>query len=239
MYDSRELTRVRVSLLLVAAIGWACLLLQPGTPMHARTVTSLAASWAIMLIAMMSPALIWPVHHLRRRSFKHRRTRAVALFAAGYAAIWIALGAGLVAIELAVMWLAPHSYRPAVVALLVALVWQCSPIKQRCLNRCHAHPELAVFGAAADFQALRFGMTHALWCAGSCWALMLFAMLLPEGHLVAMAAATVLILGERLERPRAARWGVHGLGKTIRIVVAQAKIRVPPAVSPFRAQSQT
>ena len=237
MYDSRDLARVRASLLLVAAIAWCFLLLQPGTTMHARAVASLAAGWAIMLIAMMAPVLIWPVHHIRLRSLKHRRARAVALFTAGYAAIWIAFGGILVTIDLAVMRLAPHSYRAAVVALLVAAVWQCSPIKQRCLNRCHAHPELAVFGAAADFQALRFGMTHALWCAGSCWALMLFAMLLPEGHLVAMAAATVLILGERLERPRAARWGVHGLGKTIRIVVALVKIRLPPAVCTFLAQT--
>lgn len=239
MYDSHDLARVRVALLLVAAIAWGFLLLQPGTPMHARAVSSLAAGWAIMLVAMMAPVLIWPVHHIRLRSLKHRRARAVALFAAGYAAIWIALGGILVTIDLFVMRLAPHSYRAAVVALLVAAVWQCSPIKQRCLNRCHAHPELATFGAEADVQALRFGMTHGLWCAGSCWALMLFPMLWPGGHLVAMGAATILILGERLERPRSARWGVHGLGKAIRIVVAQAKIRLPTAVSPFRAQSQT
>ena len=71
-------------------------------------------------------------------------------------------------------------------------------------------------------------------CAGSCWALMLAPLLLPRGHVAAMALAAVLIVGERLEPPRPPRWRWRGLGKMSRIVAAQARIRLqaPPA-QPF------
>jgi predicted metal-binding membrane protein len=192
----------------------------------AMNPASLAAGWILMLIAMMSPVLILPICHIRLRSFTHRRTRSVLLFVMAYGAIWMALGGILLAIELAFNVFAPQSYLPALGIVLVALVWQFSPIKQRCLNRCHSHRELAAFGAAADFASLRFGISHGIWCAGSCWALMLFPMLLPQGHLVAMAIVTILIFGERLEQPGPPSWRCRGMGKAIRIVVAQARIRL-------------
>jgi predicted metal-binding membrane protein len=242
-----EFARVRNALLLLSALTWIVLLAEPGsTVAHCPVTTSgamrlpasyqallamnppgsLAAGWALMLVAMMSPVLIQPVRHIRISSFTHRRARSTVIFAAGYAAIWMAVGGVLLATELAVKLFAPQSYLPAAGMVLIALVWQFSPIKQRCLNRCHAHTELAAFGSAADFDALRFGMTHGIWCAGSCWALMLFPMLLPRGHVVAMAAVAVLIFSERLERPMPPCWRRRGLGKVKRIVIAQAHMRL-------------
>lgn len=248
-YDAREIARVRNPVLMMSAITWILLLAEPGgigLPAHCAATSaggmpltgsfrmllamnppaSLAAGWALMLLAMMPPVLIAPLCHIRLRSFTSRRARSMVLFLAGYAAIWMSLGGPLLGMELAVKLFAPQSYLPAAGVILIALVWQCSPIKQRCLNRCHAHRELAAFGAAADFDALRFGMTHGIWCAGSCWALMLFPMLLPGGHAGAMAFVTVLIFGERLERPMPPRWRRRGLGKVIRIGMAQARIRL-------------
>lgn len=177
-----------------------------------------------MLVAMMSPVLIPPVRHIRLRSFTHRRARSIVLFVTGYAAIWMALGGVLLGIELAVASFAPQSYLPAAATILVALVWQFSPIKQRCLNRCHAHRELAAFGAAADFDALRFGMTHGIWCAGSCWALMLFPMLLLRGHMVVMATVAVVIFSERVELPGPPCWRWRGPSRVVRIMRAQARM---------------
>ena len=252
-YDPREVAKVRTPVLIVSAVTWALLLAGPGgggtsthhAAGHAGAMPSsslhmhpaidppaaLAAGWVLMLVAMMSPVLIWPVSHIRLRSFAHRRARAITLFVAAYAATWIALGGMLVAVALTVMPTAPQSYLPAAGAAVIAFVWQCSPIKQRCLNRCHAYPELAAFGAAADIDALRFGTTHGIWCAGSCWALMLVPMLVPSGHLVAMAAAAVLVFSERLEGARPPGWRVRGLGKAMRIVVAQARMRFEAAAS--------
>jgi len=174
----------------------------------------------------MSPTLIAPVHHILKRSFKRRRARSVALFVVGYAAIWMASGGILILAMLMLNLLAPGSYLPAIGVGIVALVWQCSPIKQRCLNRGHNHSELAAFGVAADLDALRFGITHGFWCVGSCWALMLFPMLLWEWHFAAMAAVTFLIISERFEQPRPLSWRLRLRGKLMRILIAQTRIRL-------------
>ncbi|MGA7219352.1 MAG: DUF2182 domain-containing protein [Candidatus Sulfotelmatobacter sp.] len=247
IYDARELARVRNPVLFLSAITWLLLLIEPGRismfahcpaaksgtswPASSQMLLAmlfpaqLAAGWVLMLVAMMSPVLIQPIRHIRLRSFTHRRARSIMFFAAGYAAIWMLLGGGLLSVSLAGKLSAPRSYLLAGGIALIAVVWQFSPIKQRCLNRCHAHRELAAFGLAADFDVLRFGMTHGIWCAGSCWALMLFPRLLPCGHVVAMAAVAILIFSERLEEPRTPSWRWRGVGKAIRIVVAQARIR--------------
>jgi predicted metal-binding membrane protein len=196
---------------------------------------ALAAGWALMLVAMMSPVLIQPLCDIRIGSFANRRARSMVLFVAGYMAIWMVLGGVLLGIELAVKLWAPQSYLPAMGVALIALIWQFSPGKQRCLNRCHAHTELGPFGLKADFDAIHCGLTHGIWCAGSCWGLMLFPMLLPWGHMVAMAGVTVLIFGERLEHPKVPAWRWRGLGKLWRMVIAQARLRLS---SPIAAEQK-
>jgi len=239
-FDGREFARVRNAVLLICAPAWILLLVQPAgmgifthcpatssevMPRTINTPTSVAIAWALMLIAMMSPALIPPIRHIHLRSFTHRRARSIFLFVTGYAAIWMGLCWAPLGIERIVTLFAPQSYPAAVCALLIALVWQFSPIKQLCLNRCHASPSLVAFGLAADFDAFRFGMTHGIWCAGSCWPLMLFPMLLPGGHVMAMAIVAILIFSERLEPPKPLRWRCRGFGKATRIVFAHARIR--------------
>jgi predicted metal-binding membrane protein len=248
IYDARDLARVRNPLLISSVVAWILLLVEPdglamlahcpATISRAVPLTSfrmllamnspatLAGGWALMLVAMMSPVLIPPVSHIRLRTLTRRRTRSIVLFVIGYVAIWITVGGVLLVVELAARVFTPLPYLPVACVALIALVWQFSPIKQRCLNRCHAHPELAPFGGAADFDVLHFGMTHGIWCAASCWALMLFPMLLPRGHIVAMAAVAILIFGERLEEPKPLRWCPRGLGKAIRIVVGLTRMRL-------------
>lgn len=243
----QERARIYIPILLISAITWMMLLVNPGgimTLAHCpvtdsgtslvslrmllamNPVSSLAAGWALMLVAMMSPTLIAPIGHIFERSFKRRRARSVVLFVLGYAAIWMTAGSVLLAAKLVLSWLAPQSYLPAAVVGLIAFVWQCSPIKQRCLNRGHNHTELAAFGIAADLDAVRFGITHGVWCVGSCWALMLFPMLLSQGHFAAMAVVTFLMTSERLEQPRPLSWHLRVRGKLMRIVVAQTRIRL-------------
>jgi predicted metal-binding membrane protein len=168
--------------------------------------------------------LILPIRYLRVRSFTHRRVRSTALFVLGYGVPWMVAGCALLATELLLQIVVPRSSWPAVAVLLMALVWQFSPLKQHSLNRCHAHTELAAFGAAADRDAVRFGILHGMWCAVSCWALMLFPMLLPQGHMIAMAGVTLFVACERLEQPSQPCWRWRGVGKAARIVLAQMRI---------------
>lgn len=233
-YEAREFARVRYSVLLLTAVTWILLIAQPhGIAGHAHlhagnsdAVQTQAAGWALMLVAMMAPLLIPSIQYVRQRSFKHRRARAVALFVVGYGALWMAAGAVVLAIETTVKLLAPMSFLPAAGVALIAVVWQFSPIKQQALNSCHLRTELAAFGAPADLAVLRFGLTHGVWCVVSCWALMLFPMLLPSGRLAAMAAVAFLIFSERLNRPMPPSWRFRGLASVKWMVVARVRRRL-------------
>jgi predicted metal-binding membrane protein len=163
----------------------------------------LVLPWLLMLLAMMPPTLARPVRHLWRRSLRRRRLREIAQFAAAYTAVWLLAGAVLLAVAMALRGLAEAAVVPAVA---IALLWQATPVKQACLNGCHRLPPLATFGLAADFDCVRFGLTAALWCVGTCWALMLVPLATDAAHVGLMAVASVVMFAERLPAPRPARW---------------------------------
>jgi len=227
IYNAQDWARLRNAVLAVSLIAGVVILLEPRVSaccsatgavtswqmlLAANSPASLAGKWALMLVAMMAPMLVAPIYHIRISSFDRRRARATILFATGYGIVWMAAGVFIVAVQLIVTWLVPRSYVPATIVGVIALVWQASPFKQRCLNRCHSHRPLAAFGIAADLDVLRFGLEQGVWCTGSCWATMLFPMLLPDGHLVAMAAVAVLMFCERLDPPREPAWRWRGFG---------------------------
>jgi predicted metal-binding membrane protein len=226
----RERARVRAPLVLVSVAVWVLLVemahgvapmidsMLPARGDRVAPVVAAAVSWALMVVAMMVPLLGAPVGHVRARSFAARRPRAIGLFLAAYIAVWVAAGLSLTALTLGVLRLGVA--RPHLVAgvVLLAAVWQCAPPKQRCLNRLRAHPELAAFGSAADASALRFGATHALWCVGSCWALMLVALVVP-GSLIVMLAVTAWFAAERIGRPRRPVWQVRVPVRAVRVAV--------------------
>jgi predicted metal-binding membrane protein len=182
----------------------------------------LAAQWGLMLVAMMLPILIAPVRHIRDRSFAHRRLRAIALFLAGYAAIWMLAGAGLLTLA-AVARLRTSPSMGLMIATAAAVLYEFSPAKQSCLNRCHEGGELNAFGFAADWSALRFGLIHGKWCVGSCWVLMLLPWLVVQGHALAMAGVTLWLFAERLDPPTHPRWRWRVPVKAFRIALAQAR----------------
>lgn len=201
-----------------------------------------ALAWGLMLAASMLPLLAAPVRHVRARTLSRRRARAVSLFLGGYGVVWMATGLAALVASWAVMhawwriaiaagqlssaWRAGLSQPgPAATAtaMLVAVVWQCSAAKQRCLNRSHAHPTLAAFGDSADRDALRFGLSHGAWCVGSCWALMLLPVLAPRSHTVAMAAVAMWVAAERHDNPAPPRWGLRYPVRATRLAVAWAR----------------
>lgn len=189
----------------------------------------LVGDWALMLLAMMTPTLIHPLVHVRMSSFTSRHARATTLFIGGYMGMWMLSGIVFLSIMLTARAIWPDSYTPAVLVGTVALLWQASPVKQRALNRCHKHMPLHAFGKKADADVLLFGLVHGSWCLCSCWALMLFAMLLPEGHSLGMAAVSVLVFCERLDPPRTPGWQWRGFGSISGYLIT----RIPA----FRRQS--
>jgi len=173
---------------------------------------SALGSWLLMLPAMMAPVIIPSVRHVRSHSLARRRTRAVALFLMGYVCMWTLAGAAVLP-----LLYSGHPYLPLLVALAAAS-WHVSPLKQWCLNRCHAHPPLAAFGLAADLDASRFGLIHGVWCVGSCWAPMLLPMLLPGQHYLAMACSSLWVFAERMEVPASPAWRIRAPRRALRLV---------------------
>ena len=201
----------------------------PGLPAsHASTdnVAGLLIGWALMLTAMMAPLVIPAVRHVHARSLRSRRWRAVSIVTVAHAAVLTVGGIVLLAVASALRSATGHAGIAVLLGLVAALTWQLSPLKQYCLNRHCAHPPISSQGGAADRDALRFGGTHAAWCLGSCWALMLVSLLAPAWHVTVMVVVSVWMWVEPLDRPERPTWRVRLPLRFLR--VAGASVRSLP-----------
>ncbi|MGY2226799.1 copper chaperone [Pseudomonas gingeri] len=167
----------------------------------------LLSSWWLMLLAMMPLLLAQPLDYLWRRSPARKRWQAIGLFVLGFAATWTLAGvllmASVVGARVLVGLPAPVAF---VGALLLCVVWQASPAKQRCMNRCHEQLHLSASGWAFIKDCLEYGVVSGGWCIGACWALMLLPMLVEQGHLALMLLTMAWMVLERLQRNRAPQW---------------------------------
>ena len=182
--------------------------------------------WGLMVVAMMLPKLIPSIQFIYQQSFKYYRLLYSVLFTIGYLSTWMLAGVFMVMVIMGVKFLMPGSYIPAFCVLGMATIWEFSPNKQRFLNKGHEHRVLSAFGWKAGSDSLLFGVTHGMWCIGSGWALMLFPMLLPVGHNVAMIGVMFIMISEHMEHPRIPQWRFSFRLKLARIIVAQARIRI-------------
>jgi predicted metal-binding membrane protein len=200
-------------LLLASVVGWiamAWLLALPhGGHAVAATATPMShspvhftAMWSAMILAMAPPLLLREVGRLWRASLRRLRHLTIASFLCGYAGIWLLAG---VALSTLFGWVTVTSERITVAVALVVL-WHCSPARQRCLNACHRVPTLRVFGTAAQWDSLRFGVSTGCYCVAACGLLMLLVLVVRNYHLAAMAVATAVTTLERYLPARRPVW---------------------------------
>ncbi len=182
--------------------------------------------WGLMVVAMMLPKLIYPIQLISMQSLRRNRFLNAFLFVLAYVAVWMFVGVFMIAIIIASNLFMPMSYVPALGVLIVAVIWQFSPYKQRFLNLGHDHYLLSAFGWDASRDALHYGFQHGIWCVGSGWALMLFPMVLPAGHNLAMIIVTFIMLSEHLENPQYPQWKFNPRLKVVRYLIAQTKIKL-------------
>jgi predicted metal-binding membrane protein len=243
--------RITISLIIISVsiLVWMLLLVNPGHIMAMKhchvfascpTATSFEMllemklfsaqliGWGLMVVAMMLPKLILPIQFICQQSFKRYRFLCSLLFVLGYLLVWMLAGVFMIEVIMGLNLLLPMSYIPAFVVFIIAILWEFSPIKQRFLNRGHDHRILSAFGWKACSDSLLFGITHGVWCIGSGWALMLFPMLLPEGHNLSMILVTFMMISEHLEQPRFPQWHFKPRLKLVRIIVAQTRIKLLP-----------
>jgi predicted metal-binding membrane protein len=157
--------------------------------------------WLCMLAAMTPPLLAQPVRRVWRAGLKRRRGQMLAVFGAGYLAVWLAAGPPLLLAALGLhRWLGDLGAPAA--AALAAGAWLAAPLRRDIRALAHRAPTLRIFGLAALADAARFGFVTGAACAVSCAPLMFVAMVSGRWQLAAMLAVTVIATVElRLPHP--------------------------------------
>jgi predicted metal-binding membrane protein len=190
--------------------------------------------WAVMMAAMMLPSaspMVFTFAGLSRRRGEPARTLA---FVAAYLALWIAFSAAATLLQWALQargWLTPMivSRSPALSAalLLIAGLFQFSPLKLSCLRACRT-PLGFLMSDWRDgvFGAWRMGLRHGLYCLGCCWALMALLFVGGVMNLLWIAALTALVGIEKLA-PKG-EWIARALG-VVMIGAGIVKMVLAPA----------
>jgi predicted metal-binding membrane protein len=134
--------------------------------------------WVVMMAAMMLPSTA-PTVAAYTRLAPQRTAAGPLFFVVGYLAVWTAAGVLAFGLSRFGSHLVEEVSWAAGATLLLAALYQLTPLKDACLGRCRS-PVAFLLGSwrPGAAGALRMGATHGAWCAGCCWALMasLFAL---------------------------------------------------------------
>lgn len=195
--DSRRDRRILVgSLAALAVVAWLSLWLGEASPYRAFLghqggvgaipveAALFSIGWLLMIVAMMLPSSV-PLVLTFGALVRRRRApgQLVLLLLAGYLVVWTGFGFSAwildrgihVAID-ALPWLADHPQLILGSTLLVAGLWQFSPIRDRCLDECRSPLGFVANrwrGTAERRESFAMGIAHGAFCVGCCWSLML------------------------------------------------------------------
>lgn len=169
-------------------------------------------AWAVMMAAMMFPAAA-PMLLMFRKVHSQRQAQGRAfvptwVFAAGYLVVWTAAGVMTWVLVQAGSEAAGRSevgnretWAPIALGavLLVAGLYQLTPLKRVCLDHCRTPLGFVMTHWREGYRgSLRMGLVHGAYCLGCCWAL--FAVLVAAGvmSLAWMALLTLLVFAEKV-----------------------------------------
>jgi predicted metal-binding membrane protein len=172
------------ALFALAAVGWWWTLRQM-RGMDNGPWTDLGAAgwflgvWVVMMAAMMFPS-VSPTVALYSRMTREQSLVRPLVFALGYLLTWAAAGALVFTAAVAaghvvgdvLTWNRGGRW-VAGTTLLVAAVYELTPLKDACLGKCRS-PLGLLLGSWREGPsgALRMGVQNGAWCVGCCWALM-------------------------------------------------------------------
>jgi len=166
--------------------------------------------WAVMMTGMMLPSGA-PVIVLVG-------VRGAYFVALGYVAAWAAFSVGATLLQwsltrllLVTPMMEMASGRAAAPLLLVAGLYQLTPLKHGCLSACQSPMQFLMRrwrGGSAG--AFRMGVEHGVHCVGCCWALMLLLFAGGIMNLAVIAALTAFVAFEKLTP--LGTWGARASG---------------------------
>jgi len=218
----RDRLVVAAGLAAIVLLAWAYLLAGAGMDMSMPGMVMAPAAWSpayglllflmwwIMMIAMMVPSaapIVLLYATLRRgRDAAASVSLDIALFLAGYLAIWAAFSmvatllqwsldlAGLMSMEMTV---AGAILGGAI--LIAAGLYQFTPIKAACLRYCQSPVIfLSQHWRAGPAGAFRMGLRHGAYCLGCCWFLMALLFFAGAMNLLWIAGLAIYVALEKL-----------------------------------------
>jgi predicted metal-binding membrane protein len=172
--------------------------------MH-HVTTSLAVSWGwwvAMTAAMMLPVAAANVERIAAASLWRRRHVAPVEYVAGYLGVWSLYGLTVIWV-VATVWPAGVPALAPAIALVVAAVWQVTPVRKRALRSCARPAYVNVRGWRADRDCVLGGVAHGRRCVLTCAAAM--AVMALAHSMILMLLLTGLLLTERAPGPNPAR----------------------------------
>jgi predicted metal-binding membrane protein len=189
-----------------------------GTSYRGSELVMLGVMWTIMMAAMMLPsaaaAVLLFAGLSRSRRAAARPYVPAALFALGYLLVWTVFS---IAATLAQWGLHETALlSPGMVAtspilggtlLIVAGLFQLTPLKQACLRHCRSPLQfLMTDWREGRAGAILMGVRHGWQCATCCWALMALLFVLGVMNLLWVGALTLFVIVEKAV-PRGAMIG--------------------------------
>lgn len=225
----------------VVVLAWAYLFLGAGMSMHDMadmpmerqpTVWTPAyfavvlIMWVVMMAAMMLPSAA-PMILLYNKIARNREpegdyARRVGLFGLGYILTWsafslmaVVLQFGLDQANLLSPMMNTTSIWLAGAVLVVAGIYQWTPLKQACLRQCRSPLEVLIAEwRDGEKGALLMGLRHGAYCLGCCWVLMLLLFVGGVMNMVWIVAISVFIAIEKLAPAG------HWIGKAAGVAMA-------------------
>ena len=215
-------------MLALAALAWLTTLALPGTPFGVAMSHGYGSAldegsegsallsfglflvaWVVMTTAMMLPtALPMVLTFARLVQTRPGGARRVAFFVMGYLVAWAGFGVVAYNVDLQIraavhhsQFLAGHTELLSGGVLLLAGVYQFSPLKARCLRQCRSSLGFLMNAWREGWGgAWLMGAHHGIFCIGCCWALMLVMFALGVAQLGWMLGLALLMFVEKVAR---------------------------------------
>ena len=205
-------------------------------PLSAGAMVEFTLAWGVMMTAMMlpsaAPMILLYSGASQRRGESSQRVIPPEAFALTYVALWLLTGVPVYLAWVGVGELAGRSIAfgaamPYAIAatLFAAGIYQLTPAKHACLRQCQSPVDFLMRRWRSGYLAsLGLAATHAAYCIGCCWALMLLLVVAGAMSLPWVLAIALVVFAEKV---------LPGGGRTARItgialiVVAMAVVIWP------------
>src|SRR5215207_5711309 len=215
--------------LTVAGVSWAAMVRQShatagmdGTDMGLGPIESFAATWVVMMAAIMLPSAIPVVLEFVQTAERRKGWQvATGVLAATYLGVWLIFGVVCYAIYTAAQMPWTNQEQAVGLALVFAGVYSVSPIKRASQARCR---ELCALHGPLPFNVMRsaavVGARYGLSCLGCNAALMVAMVLLGMSSLWWAVIVAIVVLVYKFAPPLRMRYELVGSAALVALGVA-------------------